>query len=68
MLAFLAPGIWQTRQLAQPVGGGVYELSFNVPQPGVYMIFIESPSRGVAFRQMPYLTLQTEATPDKPAN
>lgn len=68
VLAFLAPGIWQARQLAQPVGGGVYELSFNVPQTGVYMVFVESPSRGVAFRQMPYLTLQTEAAPDKPAN
>jgi YVTN family beta-propeller protein len=68
VIAFLAPGTWQTRALARPAGAGVYEMDFEVPQPGVYMVFVESPSRGVAFRQLPHLTLQAEAAPDKPAN
>lgn len=68
VLVFLAPGIWQQRELARPVGGGIYELNINAPQPGVYMVFIESPSQGVAFRQLPYLTLQAEAAPVKTVN
>lgn len=59
VLVFLAPGIWQKREFAAPVGGGVYELEVQVPQEGVYMVFVESQSQGVNFRQLPYLTLQT---------
>ena len=65
MLTFLSPGIWQRRDFAQSAGDGVYELKLNVPQPGYYTIFVESRSRGVQFRQLPYLMLQatgTEAT------
>lgn len=64
VLMFLVPGIWQKRELAQPVGEGVYEVSFTAPQSGMYMVFVESPSQGVQFRQLPSLTLQaTEQTP-----
>lgn len=59
VLFFLAPGVWQRRDFATPVGGGVYELEVNVPRDGVYMIFVESQSQGVGFRQLPYMTLQT---------
>ena len=59
VLVFLAPGVWQKRDFARHVGGGVYELSVNVPSEGVYMVFVESQSQGVTFRQLPYLTLQT---------
>jgi hypothetical protein len=61
VLFFLAPGVWQKRDIAASVGGGVYELEVNVPQDGVYMVFVESQSRGVSFRQLPYLTLQASA-------
>jgi hypothetical protein len=67
VLTFLAPGIWQKRAFAQGVGDGVYELIVNVPQTGVYMIFVESRSQGVTFRELPYLTLQA-AQGAAPAN
>ena len=59
VLFFLSPGVWQKRDIAASVGGGVYELEVNVPQDGVYMVFVESQSRGVGFRQLPHLTLPT---------
>ncbi|HVF45622.1 MAG TPA: cytochrome D1 domain-containing protein, partial [Pyrinomonadaceae bacterium] len=59
VLFFLAPGIWQTRGIASDAGGGVYELEVNVPREGVYMVFVESQSQGVGFRELPYMTLQT---------
>jgi YVTN family beta-propeller protein len=69
VLTFLSPGIWQKRDFAQATGSGVYELKINVPQTGVYMVFVESRSRGVAFRQLPYLTLRaTEAEAAKPSS
>ena len=58
VLVFLAPGVWQHRDFATEAGEGVYELSVNVPQPGSYMFFVESRSRGVQFRQLPYLMLE----------
>ena len=61
VLFFLAPGVWQTREFAAPAGGGVYELEVKVPEDGVYMVFVESLSQGVNFRQLPFLTLQTAA-------
>lgn len=63
VLFFLSPGVWQKRELAKHVGDGVYELEVNVPQQGLYMVFVESQSQGVQFRELPYLTLQTAAAP-----
>ncbi|HWS56290.1 MAG TPA: hypothetical protein VN228_19275, partial [Pyrinomonadaceae bacterium] len=61
VLFFLAPGIWQKRDFAKPAGDGVYELTLTAPEAGVYMVFVESASRGVGFRQLPFLTLHSEA-------
>ncbi len=58
VLAFLAPGIWQQRELAKPATDGVYEMSFVPPEPGVYYIFFQSPSLGLQFNQSTPLTLQ----------
>ena len=58
VLAFLAPGIWQQREPAKPTAGGVYEMSFVPPEPGVYYIFFQSPSLGLEFNQSTPLTLQ----------
>jgi DNA-binding beta-propeller fold protein YncE len=59
VLTMLSSGAWQKRDFARSVGDGVYELDINVPQAGVYLVFVESRSQGVSFRQLPYLTLQT---------
>ncbi|HET9713967.1 MAG TPA: hypothetical protein VFP64_18925, partial [Pyrinomonadaceae bacterium] len=64
VLTLLSSGIWQKRDFARSVGDGVYELDINVPQTGVYFIFVESRSQGVAFRQLPSLTLQTSSAAD----
>lgn len=58
VLAFLAPGIWQQREVAKPATDGVYEMSFVPPQPGVYYIFFQSPTLGIQFNQTMPLTLQ----------
>ena len=58
VLTFLSPGVWQRRDIATSVGDGVYELKINVPQTGVYMLFVESSSMGVRYVDLPYLTLQ----------
>ena len=57
VLTFLSPGVWQRRDIATPVGNGVYELKINVPQTGVYMLFVESSSMGVRYVDLPPLTL-----------
>jgi hypothetical protein len=60
VLTFLSPGIWQRRDIAKSVGDGVYELKINVPQTGVYMLFVESSSMGVRYVDLPYLMLHAE--------
>jgi YVTN family beta-propeller protein len=60
VLTFLAPGTWQRRDIAKPLGNGNYEINLNVPQTGVYMVFVESGSMGVRYRDLPYLTLHAE--------
>ena len=57
VLTFLPPGSWQERKIATPVGDGVYEITLNVPETGVYLVFVESPSQRVEYRQLPYVTL-----------
>ncbi len=64
VLVFLAPGIWQYRKRAQPLGDGVYEISFTPPKAGVYYVFAQCPSLGVRFDQSTYTIL--EAAEDKP--
>jgi YVTN family beta-propeller protein len=61
VLVFLAPGIWQQREWAKPLGDGIYEMSFVPPQEGVYYVYFQSPSLGVQFSQLPFLLLQATA-------
>ena len=58
VLVFLAPGIWQQRELATETGDGVYQISFVPPQQGVYYVFFQSPSLGVRYNQLPPLNIQ----------
>lgn len=60
VLIFLAPGIWQKREWAKPLGDGLYEVTLNAPQPGVYYVFFECPSLHVRFDQLPHLILRAE--------
>ncbi|MGH8490745.1 MAG: hypothetical protein ACREXS_18260, partial [Gammaproteobacteria bacterium] len=57
VLVFLAPGIWQQREWAKPLGDGVYEMSFSPPQVGVYYVYFQCPSLGVQLNHIPPLTL-----------
>lgn len=43
-LAFLAPGTWQKRVMAVAGDDGLYRVRIPVPEPGVYYLFLESPS------------------------
>ena len=61
VLTMSSSATYQKRDFAQSIGDGVYELDIKVPQTGLYLIFVESRSQGVSFRQLPYLTLQTAA-------
>jgi YVTN family beta-propeller protein len=51
---------WRQRAPATPVGQGLYEAVFDVPEPGTYVASFEIPSRGVALRDMSpaFLTVQ----------
>lgn len=60
VLTFLSPGTWQRRDIATSVGDGMYELKINVPETGVYMMFVESSSMGVRYVDLPYLMLRGE--------
>jgi YVTN family beta-propeller protein len=60
VLVYLAPGIWQDRMAAKPVGNGVYEMSFIPPQPGVYYVHFQIPSMDVPFSQITPLVLETK--------
>jgi len=64
VLTFLSAGGWQRRDFATSVGNGMYEIKINVPQSGVYMIFFESASMGVKYRDLPYLMLHAVDSKD----
>lgn len=65
VLTFLAPGTWQRRDIAKSLGNGEYEVNLNVPETGVYMVFVESGSMGVGYRDLPHLMLQAVETSRK---
>ena len=57
VLTYSAPNNWQRRDIAKAIGNGVYEVNLNVPETGVYIVFVESGSMGVRYRDLPYLML-----------
>lgn len=58
VLVFLAPGVWQRRELARPVGNGVYEMAFVPPKEGVYYFYFQCPTLAVRFNQITPVTVQ----------
>jgi YVTN family beta-propeller protein len=57
VLTFHSSGTWQRRDIATSLGNGMYEIKLNVPEAGVYMVFVESASMGVKYKDLPYLML-----------
>jgi YVTN family beta-propeller protein len=55
---------WQRRDFAAAVGNGMYEIKINVPESGVYMVFFDSASMGVRYKDMPYLMLHAVDSKD----
>jgi YVTN family beta-propeller protein len=49
VLVFLAPGIWQQREIAKPSKDGIYETAFVPPQAGVYYVYFQVASLQVPF-------------------
>jgi DNA-binding beta-propeller fold protein YncE len=66
VLTFLAPGIWQQRQWATERGEGLYEITFQPREEGLYYVFVEVPSAGLQLRKSPYLTLVAGPAPAVP--
>jgi hypothetical protein len=64
VLTFQSPGVWQRRDIAQSLGDGIYEIKINVPESGLYMVFIESASMGVRYKDLPYLMLHATQSKD----
>jgi hypothetical protein len=58
IVAFLAPGVWQRREMATASGDGVYTLTASVPEPGIYYVFVESPSLGLRLNAQRPVILQ----------
>ncbi len=57
-----APGVWQTRQSAEHVGGGVYAIEFTPPMPGIYYVHLACFSREMNYTQVQAVTV-IEAKP-----
>jgi YVTN family beta-propeller protein len=53
VLVFEPPGIWQQRQWAKDVGGGVYEVTQTFPRAALYHVMLRVVSRGVDYRDIP---------------
>lgn len=54
VLVFEPPGVWQQRQFAKEVGGGVYEIMQTFPRDGVYRVMLSVASRGTAYADLPF--------------
>lgn len=63
VMTFLTPGNWADRQWARSLGGGLYEVEVTAPKAGVYYVFVQCPSRGLGYKQLPYLILQAVDAP-----
>lgn len=53
VLVFQPPGVWQQRQWAKALGGGVYEITQTFPHAGLFSVMLRVASRGVDYRHLP---------------
>jgi YVTN family beta-propeller protein len=61
VLIYLAPGIWHKRQWAVHAGDGIYTVDFVPPQAGIYHVYLECRSLGLAFNNPQSVVLQATA-------
>jgi YVTN family beta-propeller protein len=54
VLVFEPPGVWQQRQYAKEIGGGVYEVTQVFPREAGYRVMTSVMSRGVRFADFPF--------------
>jgi hypothetical protein len=59
VVILMAGPAWQHRELARHLGDGIYAVDFAVPTPGVYNVFLSSPSRGLLYRRYATVTVIT---------
>ncbi|RMH21815.1 MAG: cytochrome D1 [Acidobacteria bacterium] len=64
VLSFLAPGRDQRRQWAEEVGDGVYEVDFTPRRAGVYFVFVQCESLGLAYQRSPYQVIEVKPAGD----
>jgi YVTN family beta-propeller protein len=57
IIVFEPPGVWQQRQWAKEVGGGVYEVTQLFPRVGLYEVMVGVTSRGVSFADLPMIAV-----------
>ncbi len=57
-LVFLAPGVWQNRQIATERTSGVYSIDLIPPRPGTYYVYIASDSLGLKMSNPQYLVFE----------
>lgn len=60
-VAFEPPGVWQQRQWARALGGGVYETTQVFPRKGLYKVMLQIPSRGVHLADLPATIITVES-------
>jgi len=65
ILTLLAPGVWQERKFAQPLGDGIYSVTATVPQPGIYYVFVECPSLGLRLNAIRGVMLSAVANEER---
>ena len=60
VLAVLAPGLWQTHEIARQNGEGIYSIDLVPPKPGVYYLYLSAHSLGLEFSNSYYITLDVK--------
>ncbi len=57
-MAYPVSGLWQRRETAREIGGGVYETTFVPPSVESYFVVLESPSQHLPFHLSPRVLLR----------
>jgi YVTN family beta-propeller protein len=65
VLVFEPPGVWQQRQIAKELGGGVYEVTQTFPHAGLFNVMAAVASRGVTFADLPFDTVRVHESAPK---
>jgi YVTN family beta-propeller protein len=66
VLVFQPPGIWQMRQWAKEIGGGIYEVTQVFPGVGAYRVMTEVKSRDVRFADLHFTPVAVSDDPAAP--